>query len=159
MARETTLGHGGMSPTIGGGRGASAASPPSRHGHARPASVAGCRASDQLSVNRGNPFYWVRVYGARSTPYHLLWSDFDVPGFFLHACARSDHSVSKIIIFKSAAGSISFRSTVSQSCSIHACVGGHRRAAAAPRLLRWRCRRLAAALAMRLVGDISPMTL
>ena len=26
-------------------------------------------------------------------------------------------------------------------------------AAAAPRLLRWRCRRLAAALAMRLVGD------
>ena len=37
VARETTLGHGGMSPTIGGGRGASAASPPSRHGHARAA--------------------------------------------------------------------------------------------------------------------------
>ena len=33
-------------------------------------------------------------------------------------------------------------------------MGGHRRAAAAPRLLRSRCRRLAAALAMRLVGDI-----
>ncbi len=81
-----------------------------------------------------------------------------MPGFFLHACARTDHSVSKIIIFKSAAGSISFRSTVSQSCSIHACVGGHRRAAAAPRLLRWRCRRLAAALAMRLVGDIRHAT-
>ena len=91
-------------------------------------------------------------------PYHLLWSDFDVPGFFLHACARSDHSVSKIIIFKSAAGSISFRSTVSQSCSIHACVGGHRRAAAAPRLLRWRCRRLAAACPVRLVGDIRHAT-
>ena len=90
----------------------------------------------------------------RAPQYHLLWSDFDVPGFFLHACARSDHSVSKIIIFKSAAGSISFRSTVSQSCSIHACVGGHRRAAAAPRLLRWRCRRLAAACPVRLVGDI-----
>ena len=60
------------------------------------------------------------------TRYPLSWSDFDVPGFFLHACARSDHSVSKIIIFKSAAGSISFRSTVSQSCSIHACVGGLR---------------------------------
>ena len=72
----------------------------------------------------------------------------------MHACARTDHSVSEIIRFKSAAGSISFRSAVSQSCSIHACVGGHRRAAAAPRLLRWRCRRLAAALAMRLVGDI-----
>ena len=97
---------------------------------------------------------------------------------FLHACARIDHSVSETIIFKSAAGSISFRSTgaevktstsraargqkskgggcrefsisylysglldfsdgmhstmtensympqtVSQSCSIHACVGG-----------------------------------
>ena len=89
---------------------------------------------------------------------HLSWSDFDVPGFFLHACARSDHSVSKIIIFKSAAGSISFRSTVSQSCSIHACVGGHRRAAAAPRLLRWRCRRLAAACPVRLVGDIRHAT-
>ena len=76
----------------------------------------------------------------------------------MHACARTDHSVSKIIIFKSAAGSISFRSTVSQSCSIHACVGGHRRAAAAPRLLRWRCRRLAAAWAMRLVGDIRHAT-
>ena len=50
--------------------------------------------------------------GAQLTRYHLSWSDFDVPGFFLHACARSDHSVSKIIIFKSAAGSISFRSTV-----------------------------------------------
>ena len=77
-----------------------------------------------------------------------------MPRLFLHACARTDHSVSEIIEFKSAAGSISFRSAVSQSCSIHACVGGHRRAAAAPRLLRWRCRRLAAALAMRLVGDI-----
>ena len=32
------------------------------------------------------------------------------------------------------------------------------RAAAAPRLLRWRCRRLAAALAMRLVGDIRHAT-
>ena len=63
---------------------------------------------------------------AANARYHLSWSDFDVPGFFLHACARSDHSVSKIIIFKSAAGSISFRSTVSQSCSIHACVGGLR---------------------------------
>ena len=95
---------------------------------------------------------------ARQTRYPLSWSDFDVPGFFLHACARTDQSSSKIIIFKSAAGSISFRSTVSQSCSIHACVGGHRRAAAAPRLLRWRCRRLAAALAMRLVGDIRHAT-
>ena len=90
--------------------------------------------------------------------YHLLWSDFDVPGFFLHACARTDHSVSEIIIFKSAAGSISFRSTVSQSCSIHACVAGHRRAAAAPRMLRWRCRRLAAACPVRLVGDIRHAT-
>ena len=96
--------------------------------------------------------------GKQTTHYHLYWSDFDVPGFFLHACARTDQSSSKIIIFKSAAGSISFRSTVSQSCSIHACVGGHRRAAAAPRLLRWRCRRLAAALAMRLVGDIRHAT-
>ena len=43
VARETTLGHGGMSPTIGGGRGASAASPPSRKGRGRPA---GWRASD-----------------------------------------------------------------------------------------------------------------
>ena len=77
---------------------------------------------------------------------------------FLHACARTDQSVSEIIIFKSAAGSISFRSTVSQSCSIHACVGGHRRAAAAPRLLRWRCRRLAAACPVRLVGDIRHAT-
>ena len=34
----------------------------------------------------------------------------------------------------------------------------HGRAAAAPRLLRWRCRRLAAALAMRLVGDIRHAT-
>ena len=49
--------------------------------------------------------------------YLLFRSDFDVPGFFLHACARTDHSVSEIIIFKSAAGSISFRSAVSQSCS------------------------------------------
>ena len=81
-----------------------------------------------------------------------------MPGFFLHACARTDHSVSEIIIFKSAAGSISFRSAVSQSCSIHACVGGHRRAAAAPRLLRWRCRRLAAAWPPRLVGDIRHAT-
>ena len=85
---------------------------------------------------------------------HLFESKKSGRAFFLHACARTDHSVSEIIEFKSAAGSISFRSAVSQSCSIHACVGGHRRAAAAPRLLRWRCRRLAAALAMRLVGDI-----
>ena len=60
VARETTLGHGGMSPTIGGGRGASAASPPSRHGHARAAGwLAGERASDQLSVTARNAFYWV----------------------------------------------------------------------------------------------------
>ena len=81
-----------------------------------------------------------------------------MPGFFLHACARSDHSVSKIIIFKSAAGSISFRSTVSQSCSIHACVGGPRPRAGRASALRWRCRRLAAALAMRLVGGIRHAT-
>ena len=91
---------------------------------------------------------------ARRPRYLLFRSDFDVPRLFLHACARTDHSVSEIIEFKSAAGSISFRSAVSQSCSIHACVGGHRRAAAAPRLLRWRCRRLAAACSVRLVGDI-----
>ena len=96
---------------------------------------------------------------ARGTLNHLFESKKSGRAFFLHACARTDHSVSdvsEIIRFKSAAGtsSISFRSAVSQSCSIHACVGGHRRAAAAPRLLRWRCRRLAAALAMRLVGDI-----
>ena len=91
---------------------------------------------------------------AARTRYLLFRSDFDVPRLFLHACARTDHSVSEIIEFKSAAGSISFRSAVSQSCSIHACVGGHRRAAAAPRLLRWRCRRLAAACFVRLVGDI-----
>ena len=60
---------------------------------------------------------------SEATRYLLFRSDFDVPGFFLHACARTDHSVSEIIRFKSAAGSISFRSTVSQSCSIHACVG------------------------------------
>ena len=94
----------------------------------------------------------------RSALNHPFESKKSVGVVFLHACARTDHSVSKIIIFKSAAGRISFRSTVSQSCSIHACVGGHRRAAAAPRLLRWRCRRLAAALAMRLVGDIRHAT-
>ena len=96
--------------------------------------------------------------GAGLAHQHLFESKKSVGVVFLHACARTDQSVSKIIIFKSAAGSISFRSTVSQSCSIHACVGGHRRAAAAPRLLRWRCRRLAAALAMRLVGDIRHAT-
>ena len=53
VAHETTLGHGGMSPTIGGGRGASAASPPPRKGRA------GCwltseRSQDQLSVNGRN---------------------------------------------------------------------------------------------------------
>ena len=106
---------------------------------------------------RGKDLYFFAPNRTQS-PYPLLRSDFDVPGFFLHACARTDHSVSKIIIFKSAAGSISFRSTVSQSCSIHACVGGHRRAAAAPRLLRWRCRRLAAACPVRLVGDIRHAT-
>ena len=37
-------------------------------------------------------------------------------------------------------------------------MGGHRRAAAAPRLLRWRCRRLAAACPVRLVGDIRHAT-
>ena len=89
---------------------------------------------------------------------HLFEGKKSVGVVFLHACARTDQSVSKIIIFKSAAGSISFRSTVSQSCSIHACVGGHRRAAAAPRLLRWRCRRLAAACPVRLVGDIRHAT-
>ena len=81
-----------------------------------------------------------------------------MPGFFLHACARSDHSVSKIIIFKSAAGSISFRSTVSQSCSIHACVGGPRPRAGRASALRWRCRRLAATCPVRLVGDIRHAT-
>ena len=81
-----------------------------------------------------------------------------MPGFFLHACARTDHSVSKIIIFKSAAGSISFRSTVSQSCSIHACVGGPRPRAGRASALRWRCRRLAAACPVRLVGDIRHAT-
>ena len=70
----------------------------------------------------------------------------------------SDHSVSKIIIFKSAAGSISFRSTVSQSCSIHACVGGPRPRAGRASALRWRCRRLAAACPVRLVGDIRHAT-
>ena len=55
---------------------------------------------------------------------HLFESKKSVGVVFLHACARTDHSLSEIIIFKSAAGSISFRSTVSQSCSIHACVGG-----------------------------------
>ena len=34
----------------------------------------------------------------------------------------------------------------------------HGRAAAAPRLLRWRCRRLAAACPVRLVGDIRHAT-
>ena len=77
---------------------------------------------------------------------------------FLHACARTDQSVSKIIIFKSAAGSISFRSTVSQSCSIHACVGGPRPRAGRASALRWRCRRLAAACPVRLVGDIRHAT-
>ena len=76
----------------------------------------------------------------------------------MHACARTDHSVSKIIIFKSAAGSISFRSTVSQSCSIHACVGGPRPRAGRASALRWRCRRLAAACPVRLVGDIRHAT-
>ena len=95
---------------------------------------------------------------AMATHKHPFESKKSVGVVFLHACARTDHSVSKIIIFKSAAGSISFRSTVSQSCSIHACVGGHRRAAAAPRLLRWRCRRLAAACPVRLVGDIRHAT-
>ena len=102
---------------------------------------------------------------ASITRYPLLWSDFDVPGFFLHACARTDHSVSEIIIFKSAAGSISFRSssisfrsTVSQSCSIHACVGGPRPRAGRASALRWRCRRLAAACPVRLVGDIRHAT-
>ena len=90
--------------------------------------------------------------------YPLSWSDFDVPGFFLHACARTDHSLSEIIIFKSAAGSISFRSTVSQSCSIHACVGGPRPRAGRASALRWRCRRLAAACPVRLVGDIRHAT-
>ena len=94
----------------------------------------------------------------RPTQYHLLWSDFDVPGFFLHACARTDQSFSKIIIFKSAAGSISFRSTVSQSCSIHACVGGLRPRGGRASALRWRCRRLAAACPVRLVGDIRHAT-
>ena len=41
-----------------------------------------------------------RVY----TRYLLFRSDFDVPRLFLHACARTDHSVSEIIICKSAAG-------------------------------------------------------
>ena len=77
---------------------------------------------------------------------------------FLHACARTDQSLSKIIIFKSAAGSISFRSTVSQSCSIHACVGGPRPRAGRASALRWRCRRLAAACPVRLVGDIRHAT-
>ena len=76
----------------------------------------------------------------------------------MHACARTDHSLSKIIIFKSAAGSISFRSTVSQSCSIHACVGGPRPRAGRASALRWRCRRLAAAYPVRLVGDIRHAT-
>ena len=74
---------------------------------------------------------------------------------------RGRSIVSKIIIFKSAAGSISFRSTVSQSCtrsSIHACVGGPRPRAARASALRWRCRRLAAACPMRLVGDIRHAT-
>ena len=57
----------------------------------------------------------------RVPPYLLSRSNFDVPGLFLHACARTDHSVSEIIIFKSAAGSISFRSAVSQSCRRGAC--------------------------------------
>ena len=81
-----------------------------------------------------------------------------MPGFFLHACARTDQSFSKIIIFKSAAGSISFRSTVSQSCSIHACVGGPPPRAGRASALRWRCRRLAAACPVRLVGDIRHAT-
>ena len=89
---------------------------------------------------------------------HLFESKKSVGVVFLHACARTDHSLSKIIIFKSAAGSISFRSTVSQSCSIHACVGGPRPRAGRASALRWRCRRLAAALAMRLVGDIRHAT-
>ena len=66
---------------------------------------------------------WMALYGGLN---HLFESKKSVGVVFLHACARTDHSVSEIIIFKSAAGSISFRSTVSQSCSIHACVGGLR---------------------------------
>ena len=76
----------------------------------------------------------------------------------MHACARTDHSLSEIIIFKSAAGSISFRSIVSQSCSIHACVGGPPPRAGRASALRWRCRRLAAACPVRLVGDIRHAT-
>ena len=89
---------------------------------------------------------------------HPFESKKSVGVVFLHACARSDHSVSKIIIFKSAAGSISFRSTVSQSCSIHACVGGPRPRGGRASALRWRCRRLAAACPVRLVGDIRHAT-
>ena len=65
--------------------------------------------------------------------------------------------VSEIIIFKSAAGSISFKSAVSQSCSIHACVRGWPTAARRPRLGGydgdaggW----LLPAMYVRLVGDI-----
>ena len=95
---------------------------------------------------------------ASDTHHHLFESKKSVGVVFLHACARTDHSVSKIIIFKSAAGSISFRSTVSQSCSIHACVGGPRPRAGRASALRWRCRRLAAACPVRLVGDIRHAT-
>ena len=78
---------------------------------------------------------------------HPFESKKSVGVVFLHACARTDHSVSKIIIFKSAAGSISFRSTVSQSCSIHACVGGPRpRGGRAAAVTIWACHPMLALL-------------
>jgi len=107
---------------------------------------------------------WVRLVPMHSRGWvphkhlHVFEGKKSMGVVFLHACARTDHSVSKIIIFKSAAGSISFRSTVSQSCSIHACVGGPRPRAGRASALRWRCRRLAAACPVRLVGDIRHAT-
>ena len=34
----------------------------------------------------------------KAAPWTVSRSDFDVPGLFLHACARADHSVSELII-------------------------------------------------------------
>ena len=56
---------------------------------------------------------------------HLFEGKKSGRGFVLHACARADHSASELIIFKSAAGSISFiefRSAVSHSSHVHVLV-------------------------------------